>query len=38
MEPEKVKSASEAAYSLSEWIRAVVKVYDAVLIVKPKKA
>lgn len=32
-----VKNASNAAFQLSMWIRAVVKTYDALLIVEPKK-
>ena len=32
-----VKNASNAAFQLSLWIRAVVKTYDALLIVEPKK-
>lgn len=29
--------ASKAAGSLSMWIRAVIKTYDALLVVEPKK-
>lgn len=36
-EKEKVFSASKAAGSLSLWIRAVVKTYEALLVVEPKK-
>lgn len=34
---EKIKSASLAAYSLWMWVLAVVKTYDALLIVEPKR-
>ena len=36
-EKDKVYGASKAAGSLSMWIRAVIKTYDALLIVEPKK-
>lgn len=36
-EKDKVFGASKAAGSLSMWIRAVIKTYDALLVVEPKK-
>ena len=34
---EAVQKASAAAFGLSKWIRAVVQMYEALLVVEPKK-
>jgi dynein heavy chain len=36
-EKEKVFNASKAAGNLSQWIRAVVDTFDALLVVEPKR-
>lgn len=36
-EKEKVFNASKAAGNLSQWIRAVVDTYEALLVVEPKR-